>query len=106
MEEADQLCDRVAIMDHGKILAIDTLASIIADHGGRSVVQAHLETIPANRDNLPGRLDGDLLVFESDQPFETLNELTSAGVRIRTLSVDRPNLETVFLTLTGRSLRD
>lgn len=106
MEEAERLCDRVAIMDHGRILALDSLAGVIGDHGGRSVVQAHLEVIPTSTERLPGRLEGDTLVFESDRPFDDLRELTAAGVRIRNLSVDRPSLETVFLTLTGRSLRD
>src|SRR5262249_5332709 len=106
MEEAERLSDRVAIMDHGRILAMDTLTRIIGDHGGRSVVQAQLEAVPAHRDGLPGRLDGDRLIFESDQPFDVLHELTVAGLRIKNLSVGRPSLETVFLTLTGRSLRD
>jgi linearmycin/streptolysin S transport system ATP-binding protein len=106
MEEAERLCDRVAIMDQGRILAMDSLGTIIGDHGGRSVVQAHLEVVPTNTDRLPGRLNGDLLVFESDNPIDALHELHAAGVRIRDLTVDRPSLETVFLTLTGRSLRD
>jgi ABC-2 type transport system ATP-binding protein len=106
MEEAERLSDRVAIMDRGKILALDTLARVIGDHGGRSVVQAHLEAVPVGFDRLPGRLDGDRLVFETDAPFEALRVLTGAGIRIRNLSIDRPSLETVFLTLTGRSLRD
>jgi ABC-2 type transport system ATP-binding protein len=106
MDEAERLCDRVAIMDHGRILALDRLAAVIGDHGGRSVVQIHLEGKPPPGVELPGRLNGDLLVFESERPFEEVRRLEDVGLHVRNLSIDRPSLETVFLSLTGRSLRD
>ncbi len=106
MEEAERLCDRVAIMDQGRILALDRLAGLIGDHGGRSVVQIHLNGPPPADVSLPGRVTGDLLVFESDRPLEAVRDLEARGVLIRNLSIDRPSLETVFLTLTGRRLRD
>jgi hypothetical protein len=46
------------------------------------------------------------LRFETDQPFEEIGRLSSAGVAFHTLEVARPDLESVFLSLTGRSLRD
>src|SRR5262249_21365561 len=55
MEEAQRLCDRVAIMDHGKVLALDTVEGLIRRHGGRSVVEAELERPPADAAELPGR---------------------------------------------------
>jgi ABC-2 type transport system ATP-binding protein len=106
MEEAERLCDRVAIMDHGRILAIDTVAHIIERFGGGSVVQAHLAGPPADAAALPGKLDGLTLTCETDQPFETVKQLATGGLNIRDLLVERPSLETVFLHLTGRSLRD
>lgn len=108
MEEAQRLCDRVGIMDQGKILAIDTIPNLIARLGGHSRVEAELETIPdaSAPYPLPGKLEDRLLSFESEKPFEKAIELTAAGLRFQTFKVEPPNLETVFLNLTGRGLRD
>jgi ABC-2 type transport system ATP-binding protein len=106
MEEAQRLCDRVAIMDRGQILDIDRVDALIDRHGGRSVIKAELVRPPENAALLPAPLDGLALRFESDRPLEEVGRLASAGVAFHTLEVGRPDLETVFLTLTGRSLRD
>ena len=52
------------------------------------------------------RFENGKLRFESSKPLDDVGRLAAAGVRFRTLHVERPDLETVFLTLTGRSLRD
>lgn len=105
MEEAEQLCDRVAIMDHGRILAMDRLTEIVARYGGTHTVRAELTgTAPAGA--LPGVVQDGVLSFESDEPFEALAGLAAAGIGFRNLMIERPNLETAFLKLTGRSLRD
>jgi ABC-2 type transport system ATP-binding protein len=106
MEEAQRLCDRVAVMDHGKILDLDAVPALIARHGGRAVVKAELIQPPPDLAVLPQPLDGLSLRFESERPLEDVARLSSAGVAFQTLEVARPDLETVFLTLTGRSLRD
>jgi ABC-2 type transport system ATP-binding protein len=106
MEEAQRLCDRVAIMDHGRILDLDRVEALIDRHGGRSVIKAELVRPPAEPVALPAPLDGLSLRFESDRPLEEIGRLSTAGVAFHTLEVARPDLETVFLTLTGRSLRD
>jgi ABC-2 type transport system ATP-binding protein len=106
MEEAQRLCDRVAVMDHGRILDLDTVPALIDRYGGRSVVKAELQNPPADESILPAPLDGLSLRFESERPFEDVGRLSTAGVAFQTLEVARPDLETVFLTLTGRSLRD
>jgi ABC-2 type transport system ATP-binding protein len=106
MEEAQRLCDRVAIMDRGKVLALDTVEGLIRRHGGRSVVEAELERPPADPVALPGRLEGTSLRFETEQPLEEIARLSAAGIPFRSLRVDRPDLEAVFLALTGRRLRD
>ncbi len=105
MEEAQRLCDRVAIVDHGKLMALDSVPELLQRHGGTSVVQAELESFPDSI-QLPGQLDGQTIRFESDQPLEEVAALTSQGVRFQTLNVARPDLESVFLNLTGRRLRD
>lgn len=106
MEEAQRLCDRVAIMDHGRVLALNSVARLIAEHGGRSVVTATLLQPPLDAALLPGTLDGTSLRFESVQPLQEIGRLAALGVRFQSLHVDQPDLETVFLTLTGRRLRD
>ena len=106
MEEAQRLCDRVAIMDHGRILDLDRVDALIDRHGGRSVVKAELVRPPADSSLLPAPLDNLSLRFETDRPFEEVGRLSSAGIAFQSLEVARPDLESVFLTLTGRSLRD
>jgi len=108
MEEAERLCDRIAIMDDGSILALDTLQNLLAVHGGRSTVRVELLEAPANTTNLPADwMTGDhSLCFESDQPLADAARLNRAGIKVRSFQVEGPNLEAVFLTLTGRKLRD
>jgi ABC-2 type transport system ATP-binding protein len=106
MEEAQRLCDRVAIMDHGKILDLDTVPALVSRYGGRSVVKAELTRAPDDTVSLPVELDGLAMRFESERPLEEVARLTSDGVAFQTLEITRPDLETVFLSLTGRSLRD
>ncbi len=106
MEEAERLCDRVAIMDQGKILALDSVGALIDAHGGAAVVEVELAKAPLDATALPGTLDGLTLRVESDDPLATVQALGQAGLEIRRLRIDRPDLERVFLHLTGRSLRD
>ena len=106
MAEAQRLCDRVAIMDRGRILDVDGVESLILRHGGRSVVKAELTRPPADASIFPVPVKGTSLRFESERPLEDVARLSTAGVAFQTLEVARPDLETVFLTLTGRSLRD
>ena len=106
MQEAQRLCDRVAIMDHGKLLAADTVDALIETHGGSSLVLAEFDEPPADGAELPGELNGTELRVDSERPFELVAELGRGPHRIRTLKVERPDLERVFLQLTGRSLRD
>jgi len=105
MEEAQRLCDRVAIMDHGKMLDIGTVTDLINRHGGDSVVLATLRQ-PAVGVDLPGSVDGLELRFESGQPIAEITRLTNEGVEFQTLQITEPDLESIFLKLTGRSLRD
>jgi len=119
MEEADQLCDRVAIMDHGKILALDTPAALKQTVGADTVV-----TVKTTGDT--GKL-AELLSQEVDGVTRT--RLVDGGVQLHMqggdrlvprlvlaaerggfdlndLSIAQPSLETVFINLTGKELRD
>jgi ABC-2 type transport system ATP-binding protein len=105
MEEAQRLCDTVAIIDRGKILDLDSVPSLIARHGGNAVITAELARVPEGK-QLPGDLVEGQLRFESDRPLEEVARLHAEGVTFHTLKIDNPDLESVFLNLTGRRLRD
>ena len=105
MEEAQRLCDRVGIMDQGKLLAVDTVNSLLKAHGGDSTVEGQLNPECQSAD-FPGlKADGSFR-FESGDPLQQVTTLTAAGVSFQTLQIRQPDLETVFLSLTGRRLRD
>ena len=106
MEEAERLCDRVAIIDAGRILAMDTVDALIARHGGPSTLEAELVRLPDDVSSLPGTLDGNVLRVTCERPLEEAARLASGGIAYRTLNIRRADLESVFLSLTGRTLRD
>ena len=91
MEEAQRLCDRVAIMDHGRLLALDTVEGLIKIHGGESVI-------------FVDRGKGEERI-ETDTPMRELVRIHENG-EPRHFRVETPDLECVFLNLTGRHLRD
>jgi len=91
MEEAQKLCDRVGVMDRGSMLAVGTIDELLKAHGGDSVVVYHDE-------------QGERKIVTRDPAGEVAN-LIARGVRSG-LRIDRPDLESVFLNLTGRALRD
>ncbi len=105
MEEAQRLCDRVGIMDHGKLLAVDTVDALLEFHGGESTVEGQLDA-DSETAACPGVLDDRRFRFKSAEPLKQVTDLSSAGVAFKTLQIRQPDLETVFLSLTGRSLRD
>jgi ABC-2 type transport system ATP-binding protein len=112
MEEAQRLCDRVAILDHGRILDIDVVDNLIKKHGGPSHIEAEFEKL-SSPDSIKQYIDSENIQFdemkirfETSQPMESLAMLNRSGVRFITLKVQTANLEDVFLNLTGRRLRD
>jgi len=91
MEEAQKLCDRVGVIDKGKLLALDTVDGLIRAHGGESVVRIE-------------RADGEERT-QTPEPVAVIQRALAGGDALG-LHIERPDLETVFLNLTGRSLRD
>ncbi len=106
MEEATRLCDRIGIIDHGSLLATDTVDGLIERHAGVPSMVANLRAPPGDPASLPGTLDGLTLRVETTDPLETAAALQTAGVDVESITTERPGLEDVFLRLTGRSLRD
>jgi len=118
MEEAEELCDRVAIVDHGTVLACGTLAELKASTSLRTVLtltyDGDPEKIVAQAGQLAGVAEAEvadnrLRVF-TPAPESVLSVLVSmgqdAGLPLADVRVVRPSLETVFLALTGREYRD
>jgi ABC-2 type transport system ATP-binding protein len=103
-------CDRVCVVDHGKVLALDTPEALKRAHG-KQVLRIvprgsddRQDFLARYADRLAGEA-GETILLNSDDAFvEAL--LAEHGGRIRSLSVEAPSLETVFLSLTGRELRD
>ena len=119
LEEADALCDRVLVIDHGEIVAAGTPAELKRKVSGDRVAlqlsdPARLPSARVVLGRLPAinilRADGDLLDFSLPDASSTLPELlaalASAGVSLAGIEVRRPTLDDVFLSLTGRELRD
>ncbi|OGF57029.1 MAG: hypothetical protein A2Z21_09795 [Candidatus Fraserbacteria bacterium RBG_16_55_9] len=116
MEEAEQLCDRVAILDHGRILALDSPADLIASLGGENRILFTLED-PYDVDcfqEIPHvsrveRIDSQVALYSSQSSkvlLELIKRADVSGWSLHDLHVQRATLEDVFLTLTGRALRE
>jgi ABC-2 type transport system ATP-binding protein len=118
MEEADQLCDRVAIMDHGRLLALDTpeglkrslgagAAVTVKAEGDLDVLTRHLAAMAGATD--ARRVDGTVRL-QLDRAEGALPRVIAAaeqgGFTVTDLSVNQPTLETVFINLTGKELRE
>jgi len=107
MEEAERLCDRIAIIDNGKMLALGTLDELLSAHGGESAVEVELTEAPDSPIEIPGAtLEGKRLRIQTKNTAETVVAIACSGRAFDGLRVTRPTLEGVFLSLTGRSLRD
>jgi ABC-2 type transport system ATP-binding protein len=105
MEEVEKLCRRIAIMDHGRILANETKEQLLARFGGEAKVRLELSNCPPTA-QLPAIPRDGLLEFRSARPFDDLAELHRQGVEFSEIHIGKPDLESVFLNLTGRTLRD
>jgi ABC-2 type transport system ATP-binding protein len=112
MEEAEALCGRVAIIDHGRVIACDTPARLIADLDANPILKTSLDAPLEQVRSLPGveatRYSGQYLEIETRQPQATLPALHSLALQlgrsIGDVMIRQPNLEDVFLRLTGRQL--
>lgn len=114
MEEAERLCDRIAIIDHGSIIASGTKEALIQSaFGTRTQVQARFvgspDAISAWTARHGGRLadaTAELTIEHSTEIASLLADAGKTGLELVDVSLRRPNLESVFLHLTGRELRD
>ena len=118
MEEVEYLCDRIAIMDHGVIIAEGTLNELRDVVGGMDVVAVKVAGATPEVLERVRAIEGVEGVESTDDALEVLTRssgsimgrlvstLESEGAHVTSVSVTEPNLESVFLHLTGKSLRD
>ncbi len=111
MEEVEELCDRIAIMDAGAVVASGTLAELQAQHGGGGGLEVELEgdeaTIAAAAKAADATRTGSVLQLDARPAWApAIAAIEGAGATIKRLGSRRADLETVFLALTGRGLRD
>jgi ABC-2 type transport system ATP-binding protein len=116
LEEADSLCDRIGIIDRGKIMALDTPATLKLSLGG-DVIQMSIDDardFTSQIKEAPGVIEikkqGSeyrVKVFKGDTAMPSvLKNIIEAGGTVSSVSLQRPNMDQVFLEYTGRSLRD
>jgi ABC-2 type transport system ATP-binding protein len=116
MEEADSMCDRLAIIDHGKVLVVDTPEALKAKDGSDTIV---VLTVTRDREGLVRRLKDlkgvhsvdsrdDELRIKMSGVAETLSSVivTASEYGLSDTAITKPSLETVFIDLTGRDLRE
>jgi ABC-2 type transport system ATP-binding protein len=121
MEEVEFLCERIGIIDHGELIACGTLRELRETIGDRSRIIISLDKERSNHLEIIGLLEGlavekDILIKDKlltvfhKEPQAILSDLiqlvTKDGTKITSVEIVEPNLESVFLHLTGRSLRD
>ncbi|MFS8085995.1 MAG: DUF4162 domain-containing protein, partial [Acidobacteriota bacterium] len=119
MEEAERLCDRIVVIDHGRILADDTLPRLLARAPAPNRLLVDLAGVASaalieRLRSMPGvrglAVEGERLSLDVDDLLSTasrvLQTVSAEGLAVRGFASERASLESVFLTLTGRSLRD
>jgi ABC-2 type transport system ATP-binding protein len=118
MDEADKLCDRIAIVDHGKIVALDSPLKLKASIPGKNILEVSFSTIPpgweATLSTLPEvaeckAQDSIYRISSNNGPRTTvalMEAVRQAGIAVTSLSVQSTTLDDVFMHYTGRQLRD
>jgi ABC-2 type transport system ATP-binding protein len=119
MDEADRLCDRIAIVDHGKLVALDSPRALKSSIPGSSVIEAQFANPPAEWQQKLSQLSSvnsvqpegaEMYRILTDDGSRTTTDLVEAavhaGVKIKSLTVQSTTLDDVFVHYTGRQLRD
>lgn len=120
MEEAEELSDRVGIIDHGKLIALGTQKELTQMVGEKETLRLHfgegeiVEPLVETLNQMPeviqaSTTDHQIIVIVPDAEAAlqgVISKTNEMGIKIRSLDIEEPNLEAVFLHLTGRALRD
>ena len=118
MEEADELCERLAIIDHGEILVVDSPANLKSSLGAQTIYKLHVRETTA-LDSLADTMraiehvqavekspDGLQVFAQASDGLIPIIVRTAGPYGLRDMSISEPTLENVFIRLTGRDLRE
>ncbi len=116
MEEAEKLCDELAIIDHGKIIAAGTLKELRAEFGGNDIIQLSGSFDTARVEQAVAELQAEVLSLNSEVVMIAIRDgarrlpavlqgISATGADIHDTRLSEPNLESLFLKLTGKELR-
>ena len=118
MDEADKLCDRIAIVDHGKLVALDSPLKLKASVPGKNTLEVSFSKVPSGWEKTLGSLPEVADVKAVDNVFrlssdngprtvvEVMDAARKAGIEVTSLSVQSTSLDDVFVHYTGHQLRD
>jgi ABC-2 type transport system ATP-binding protein len=120
MEEAEELSDRVGIIDHGELIALGTQAELTRQVGENETLILHIgededsEALAKSLKGIPGVLQAtatdhevSVIAREAEEILApVVTKANERGIKIHSVDIREPNLEAVFLHLTGRALRD
>ena len=107
MEEAELLCDRIAIMDSGKIILEGSPEELLATHYKNVIIELPLEGFKGDLNGIDYRIleTTQLIEIETDNVNHSLRELVNRNLQLNGMKIRQPNLEDLFIDLTGHSLR-
>jgi len=117
MEDAEKLCHRIAIVDKGKLIALDTLNGLLKMVGETDIIQVTAKDIPTEALDVIQRIDNVQKVSVDDESMtielvqgrelmaRIIETLTASGTKVASIQIKEPDLETLFLHLTGTRLR-
>ena len=105
MDEAERLCDHLAIMDHGRVIAEGSPRALLDQHFGEVVLELPVGALNGAGDAIAHTVKGEWAELVTDDVNATLSQLMQAGVPLAQLSVRPRTLEDLFLHLTGKALR-
>ncbi|HUI01391.1 MAG TPA: ATP-binding cassette domain-containing protein [Nitrososphaerales archaeon] len=117
LDEADNLCDRIALIDHGKILRVGSPSELKASLGG-DIIEVEVQSDPSDLSQAIATIPNVVEVRKSDSDYriktklgeETapaiMDALRLAGARVTKISISKPSLDQVYLEYTGRSIRE
>jgi len=112
MEEVEALCEELAIIDHGSVIAQGVLHELLMQHGTNSVYVETDKQTAISFDSIPGTVTAheEGWIIDTDDTLTTMNRVSELCLqqqaKVTRLEIVQPSLETVFLNLTGTSLRD
>jgi ABC-2 type transport system ATP-binding protein len=105
MDEAEYLCDEVIVMDHGRIIESGRPRELLLEHFGEAVIRLPKAAVPAGASfSCPAEAEEGFLALRCDDIDAILKELVAKGARLENIAVERPNLDDLFLKLTGYGL--